>query len=437
MAVTTEKKTNFYELANGYTVTHLEARDCNFIYRDKNQDIVALLEGCGKSLTKVNPYKGRPLNNQEKKILHLFIRKEGFRINAEVADFLEVSIIRYADDKEEYLSEPELKKRLAKRMECVALYVGRLQKHTLRLKQGTSSGIYNLANAKIKKLVVEANCNLHLDLRDNTEIESVRIGENYNGALNLSRSTAESVFLDNNCRCNISFSESRKCFNLIIADVYSGNLVINDSCFYGIKIGYYCYASINLAHNWGRRDIEIGDSFRGELRLDDVEVYRLRLGKDCKGTVTISNKDKKQGNREIRIADDFAGILNLQNAEGIKRLDVGSHARGRFNLLGNHGIKVAKFDKYFNGYANFSNSSVEYVRADYGSSGDFVFNECDNLVLLELPRYKNTKIITEKRPLEISGDSHHLYYRYRQRNLFDDYTPFYKKIYSNLKEIFS
>lgn len=430
--------TTFYKLEDGYTVTRLDARECNLIFRDKNHDIVAILDGCRGSLTHINPYKGRNLNSREKNLLHRFIRSAGFRINNEVADFLGVSIMRFSNGREEYLSETELKKRLEGPLNCAGLYVGRLRLRTLKISDFSKCGACNFNNAKIKKLVVGEHCDLLLDFRDNQRIEAVRIGENFSGSLNLSRSNIESVIMDNNCRCDLTVTESRRCFNLIIADVYSGNLYIRDCCFHNVKIGYYCYAVINFAENWGRRDISIGDSFRGSLTLDDVEVYSLNLGKDCKGKISISSRAPGRGSKEIHIAEDFAGTLDLQNAASVERIEVGSHARGRFNLLGNHGIKVARFDKYFNGYADFSNSSVEYVSADYGSSGDFVFNECDQLVLLELPRYKNSNVVTEKKPIEIASDNRSLYYRFQPRYLPAAYfSSFYNKIHRGLKGLFS
>ncbi|MBS4773961.1 MAG: hypothetical protein KHX55_06785 [Proteobacteria bacterium] len=430
--------TTFYKLEDGYTITRLDARECNLIFRDKNHDIVAILDGCRGNLTNINPYKGRNLNSREKSLLHRFIRSANLRINNEMADFLGISILRYGDGREEYLSETELKQQLADRLTCSGLYVGRLRMHTLKIKDFSKSGIYNLSNAKIKKLVVGEHCDLLLDLRDNRHIEAVRIGENFSGSLNLSRSNIESVIMGNNCRCDLTVTESRRCFNLIIADVYSGNLNVRDCCFHNVKIGYYCYAVINFAENWGRRDISIGDSFRGSLTLDDVEVYSLNLGKDCKGKISIKSRTPERGSKEIHIAEDFAGTLDLQNAVSVERIEVGSHARGRFNLFGNHGIKIARFDKYFNGYADFSDSSVEYVSADYGSSGDFVLNKCDKLVLLELPRYKNSNIVTEKKPIEIASDNRSLYYRFLPRYLPPAYfSSFYHKVYRNLKGLFS
>ena len=432
------KNTTFYQLEQGYTITKLDTRDCMFIFRDNNHEVVAVIEGCRQNLTYINPYKGRYLSFREKSILQRFIRSAHFQINTEVADILGLSIIHFYDGREEYLNKSEVQQQIADKLNCVSLYVSCLEINKLKIPSSSKCGSLNLSNAKIKKIVIEPNSSIHLDLRDNKNIESLRIGENFNGSVNLSRSTVESIILGDNCRCDLSISESKRCFNLIIADIYSGNLNVKDSCFYAIKIGYYCYAAISLVQNFGKRNIEIGDSFRGSLSLDDVSVDALNLGKDCRGKINIASHDIEHGSKEIRIDNDFGGILDLRNATGIERIDVGRYARGNINLLGNHGIKVARFDKYFNGYADFSNSSVEYVSADYGSSGDFVFNDCENLVLLELPRYKKSNIITEQKPIEISGDSRNLYYRYREKYLpYSYFSPFYKKVYHSLKEVFS
>ncbi|MBQ7285627.1 MAG: hypothetical protein IJW72_05185 [Alphaproteobacteria bacterium] len=429
--------TTFYKLENGYTITRLDVRECNLIFRDKNHDIVAILNGCRGYITYINPYKGRSLNKQEKELLHRFIRSSSFRINNEVADFLDLSVIRYDDGQEEYISEKELKHKLSDRFSCYSLYVGKLRMHTLKISDYSQSGAFNISNAKIKKLIIGKHCDLSIDLRDNKHIEAVRIGENFNGGLNLSRSTIESVVIADNCRCDLTITENTHCFNLIVADIYSGNLNLRDCCFHNVKIGYYCYANITMAQNWGRRDIIIGDSFRGSLALDDVNVYSLKLGRDCKGKININGQVFERSGGGIYIDDDFAGTLDLQNTAGVERIEVGSHAQGRFNLLGNSGIKFAIFDKYFNGYADFSDSTVEYVRADYGSSGNFILNKCDKLILLELPLYKNSNIITEKKPIEVTSDSRSLYYRFLPHYLPSAYfSLFYHKIWHNLRGLF-
>ena len=174
------------------------------------------------------------------------------------------------------------------------------------------------------------------------------------------------------------------------------------------------------------------------MNIDNVNVYSVRIGKDCKGKISISSKSENYGNRKIRIDDDFAGILDLRDAKSVERVELGQRARGKVNLLGCPGVKVVKFDKYFSGYADFSESSVEYVRAGYGYSGDMVLLGCDNLTLLKLPRHKDNNITIERDPLNVTSSDNSLYYRFSSRQLPGSYfTPFYKRIYQEMRNTFS
>lgn len=97
-----------------------------------------------------------------------------------------------------------------------------------------------------------------------------------------------------------------------------------------------------------------------------------------------------------------------------------------------------KFDKYFSGYADFSESAVEYVRAKYGCSGEMVFLNCENLALLKLPKDKNSAITIEREPLAVESDSNNLYYQFSDTRLPPHYfTPFYRKLYNGIKSMIS
>lgn len=139
--------------------------------------------------------------------------------------------------------------------------------NTLRIPSFSKGGIYNLCRAQVSRLIVEKNCDLLIDMRDNPYIDALRVHESFTGSINMSRNTVESIIIDNNCRCDLAVYDSLRCFNLIIADVYSGNLNIKNSCFHAVSIGFYCYAVIKLSDNWGRRDITVGDSFAAASAL--------------------------------------------------------------------------------------------------------------------------------------------------------------------------
>lgn len=428
-----------YKLDNGYRINKLTGDECSFIFRDAQRKVVAVLESCSQKITQLSPARGRVLTDQEKHILHKFIRAYRFKLNTEVAEALDLSILRRGDDEEEeYLSERQLLKRLRGRLSNVRLHVGRLRVHTLKIPSFSKGGVYNFRRAEIKKLIVEKNCDLLIDMRDNLTIEALRIRESFTGAVNMSRNTVESMEIGNNCRCDLTVYDSLRCFNLNIADVYSGNLIIKNSCFHALNIGYYCYAVIKLGSNWGRRGITIGNSFRGSLQADSVNIDSLRIGNDCKGNILISSQNELDGTRRLEIAEDFSGTLDLSSSCSLSELNIGRHARGRINLLGCPALKVARFDKYFSGYADFSESAVEYVDARYGCSGEMVFFNCENLALLRLPRDRISTITIERKPLAVQTDDENLYYRFSDRNLPARYfMPFYLRIYHGVKNFFT
>ncbi|MFR3313138.1 MAG: hypothetical protein ACLTT2_02730 [Alphaproteobacteria bacterium] len=426
-----------YKLDNGYYITKVTGEECSLVFKDPENAVVAILESCGGKVTRVAQYRGRILKTLEKHILHKFIRAYKYRLNTEAAEALDLSILRIGDEPEQYLSERQLKKRLKGRLSNAHLFVSKLRMNTLRIPSFSKGGIYNLCRAQVSRLIVEKNCDLLIDMRDNPYIDALRVHESFTGSINMSRNTVESIIIDNNCRCDLAVYDSLRCFNLIIADVYSGNLNIKNSCFHAVSIGFYCYAVIKLSDNWGRRDITVGDSFRGSLSINGVNISDVNIGKDCKGKISVTSTEK-HGPHQMKIDSDFAGILDVREADELEKIEIGQHARGKFNLLGCLGVKVVKFDKYFSGYADFSESAVEYVRAKYGCSGEMVFLNCENLALLKLPKDKNSAITIEREPLAVESDSNNLYYQFSDTRLPPHYfTPFYRKLYNGIKSMIS
>ena len=430
-------QTTFFRLGGGYTITRINSMECSLIFRNAEDNVLAVMLGCGNKINAVNPYRDYQLTPEEKAILHRFIRNRGISLTNEAAAALDLSVLHYADGREEYLSERALKKRLREPLDAAGLFVGKLHLHTLTVAAYSRGGVYNLSRARIKKLVIGGNCDLLVDMRDNDSIEAVRIGESYNGGVNLSRSTVESIVIADNCRCDLAVFDSRRCFTLNIADVYSGNLNIKNSCFHNLNIGYYSYATIRMADNWGRRDVVIGDSFRGNLYLEGVNVDAVRIGKDCKGLVKIGSSGKNRGTRKVEIGDDFGGVLDLRNSEGAEELQVGLRAVGKFNLWGSAGIREVSFGRYFGGTADFSESAVEYINVADGSSGELVLRGCENLKMLKLPQHKNSALTIERRPLRVTNDDNFVYYHFVDEDRDVGSPPLYRKIYSGVKEIFS
>ncbi len=437
MSTTTDSNI-LYKLKDGYQLTKISGSSCSLVLKNKNNYPVAILESCGNKITALTSYRNHRLTSAEKEILSKFIKTKKYSMNQETAQELDLSILQNEQGEVEYLSERQLLKRLKERLNGGRLFISRISKHTLTIPAYSKGGIYDLSRAEIKKLIIEKNCDLIIDMRDNKTLEALRVRENFTGRINLSRSTIESIQLQNNCRCDLTVNESVRCFNLNIGDVYSGHLQIKDSCFHAIDIGFYSYANIQLSDNWGRRDIKIGNSFRGVLNADSVNVDNITIGNDCKGKILVSSKNELSGNHGIKIAEDFAGTLDVSGSQSLEKIEVGKHAKGHFNLLGCPGLKMVKFDKYFNGYADFSESTIEYVQANYGCSGELVFMNCENLALLKLPHDKNSTITTEKKPLAIKEEGKSQYYWFSKDRLPAHYFPsLYQKVYSNVRSYLS
>lgn len=427
-----------YQLEHGYKMTKITGSECILLLRDKKDNVVAIVDACFNKISKIRGYKNAPITTIIKEVLRGFIKSKHYDLSAEAAKDLDLSIFRQGDNPELYLNEEELHRKLKSRLVDASITIHKLRQNTLKISAFSEGAVLNFTHAEVKHLVIEKHCNLILDLRDNQSIKSLHVKESFTGNMNLSRNSIEDIRMDNNCRCDMTVCSSLKCFNMEIADVFSGNLDIRNSCFHRLKVGYYCYAVIKLNGNWGRKDITIGDSFRGTLSVDTVHVPDLLIGNDCKGKIVISSSNSERGSRHVNLADDFKGVLDVSGSQTVERIDVGRNACGRLHLKGCPAVKITKFDEDFSGFADFSESAIEYVRAHKGCRGELVFKNCDNLALLKLPVDKRSKLMIEKQPLntEIAGE--HIYYRFHPQELPDFYfASAYCKWFGGLKKILS
>ena len=434
MAEKNAQKASF-KLKDGYSLTKLNSIECSMVFRDSQENTLAILLGCNKKVTAITPYQEYQLTENEISILYGFIKEKNYRINNDVAAILGLSIVKNNSGLEVYMTEAEIKNFLKQRLDGESIYIGKLQQHTLTIDNYSKINQITLSNAKINKLNVGKHCDAQIDIRDNTEITALRVAESFTGSINLSRSTIESIVLSDNCRCNLSVYDSKRCFTLNIGDVYSGNLNIKDSCFHNIAIGYYSYAVIKLTDNWGRRDVVIGDSFRGTLNMVGVNVYTTKIGRDCKGLVTIGNSNNSFNSRNIEIGNEFAGVLDLRSASNIDKISFGNHTRGKINMLGSASIHKAEFGNFFSGYADFSSSGIEYISFGNGCSGDIVLLNCDKLQLLTLPRHQGANLSFERKPIEIQSDNNVLYYHFGVESY--DISRLYNVLSKKVKDIFT
>lgn len=436
MELTTEDK-NYYKLNDHYKMSKMTGKDCSMTLCDNNDDIQGIIDVCDDKISKVGGYKGDKLADSGRKELIKFIKSNNLSLTQGAAKDLGLSIYHPVKGGEVYLDERGLTKLLKEDISGANIVIHKYKKRTVRIKSSTKGAVLNLSRAAIKILIIEKNCNLVIDLRDNPYIESLIIKDSFAGNINLSRNSIRKINIANNSRCELSINDSLKCFDLNISDVFSGILNVKNSCFHDLDIGYYCYASIKLESNWGKRNIKIGNSFRGNLDIDSVHVPNIHIGDDCKGKITVSSKDDAHGSKHLEVADEFNGQIDLSKSKTIADLEFGNNTRGQINLQGCPSVKVAHFGEHYNGKTDFSFSGIEYLHAKKDCRGNFIMLNCDNLALIKMPNERKASMTIEKEPINIKTDDEHIYYQYHSRELPREYfTPVYKGLYRNLKRFF-
>lgn len=428
---------DYYQLSDMYKVSKITGKNCSMTLRDNSDHIHGIIDVCNDKISKVGGYKGDKLSDPGRKELIKFVRTNNLSLTQSAAKDLGLSIYYPTKGGEVYLDERGVDNLLKEDISGINLVVHKYKKRVMRVKSSTKGAILNLSRAAIKTLIIEKNCNLVIDLRDNPYIEALIIKDSFAGNINLSRNAIRKIDIANNSRCELSINDSMKCFDLSIADVFSGILNVKNSCFHDLDIGYYCYASIKLESNWGKRNIKVGNSFRGDLEIDSVLVPNIHIGDDCKGNVTVSSKDEAHGSKHLEVEDEFSGHLDLSNSKTITNLEFGNNTRGQINLLGCPSIKVARFGEHYNGKTDFSNSGIEYLHAKKDCRGGFLMLNCDNLALIKMPNERKTAFTIEREPISIKSDNENIYYKYHHRELPREYfVPFYKECYKGVKRFF-
>ncbi len=426
-----------YNINKDYRIVRIKGNKCSLFFKNRQNQLLASLEGCQDVFSNLIVTDGRRLNEVEKGYLISFIRTKKYAVSKEVAAILGISIIRYTDGREEYLSEKQLKRRLATGIDFAKVYVGKLSIGSLRIPEDSKECSYVFGDAKISRIVVEKNCNVNLDLRDNQAIESVVIGERFSGSINLSRSTVESVFINNNCRCNLNIADSKKCFNLQIGDIYSGNLNISNSCLYAFGVGYYSYADLMFSNNIIKRDLVIGDAFRGGFYANNQNAEVMKIGDDCKGWIKLHNQSKDSGVHKLIVGDNFAGTLNLAGDESVFSLEIGRKTMGKIDASYAGMLQTVKIGKYYSGILDLSNSSVKDIAIDYGASGSLNIKDCQRLKVLQAPidhhLFIDGAVLVP--PVKITDDA--VYYTFEGSDAGLVPQPFYKKLYQSIYNHFN
>lgn len=434
---TQPESNDYYQLNGKYRLNKISGKNCSVMLRNSEDEIQAVIDVCNDKISRIGGFSGGKINREGRSELVSFIKDNKLSVTSSGARDLGVSVYRPEKGDEEYLTAAELSQKLKGDISNAHITVYNYKKRRMDVKASTKGAVLNLSKAAVKKLVIEENCNLVIDLRDNPYIETLVVKSGFTGNINLSRNSVKKIEIMDNCRCELSINDSLKCFSLNVGDVFSGVLTIKNSCFHKLDIGYYSYAEINLSSNWGKRDVNIGNSFRGKLNIDSVHVPSVRIGNDCKGRISVSSKDDSKDLPKIEIADEFGGKIDLSNSKNVMRLECGKNAGGKINLLGCPSLKVVRLGEHFHGKADFSESGIEYLRAGKDCQGELILLGCENLALIKMPNERQKSVTIDRSPIKVKNDGKEVYYSFYERKLPKEYfTPFYQDWYNSAKRFF-
>lgn len=418
-----------YHINKEYRIVSLKGNKCSLFFKNKQNVLRATLDGCGKFISTISINGDKELNNVEKALLLTFVRAKNYALSKEAAEQLDISIIKYDDGREEYVSEKLLLRRLSAGINFAKVYIGKLKVYQLDIKDYTRNVSYNLSDAEIVKLNVGENCSVNIDLRDNDFIESLVIKDKFSGTLNLSRTSLESVFIGNNCRCNMTISDSQKCPNIQIADICSGNINIINSCLYALTIGYYSYADIMLSNNVIKKDIAIGDAFRGGIYATNQDCELVKVGNDFKGWMKLNNQNYNFGIKKLDLGDDFSGNINLSGDNSIQDIVCGIKFVGKIVASYATALNRVNIGRYFNGNIDVAASSVNEILVDYGASGRIAVKGCRNLKMLQASIDNDLYIDGDVKAVDAISDDKHINYYFEDIQFNWRRMPFYKRIY--------
>lgn len=426
-----------YQLNENLRLSQITGEDCSLYLKDNSDNILGEINVCGGIISKVGGYNGEHLSSENRKELIHFIKENKLVLNAEGAKGLGLSVFKPAGGFEQYLSASEMEKKLKGNISGAEVSFNKYKKNTLRIRSGTVGAILNLAKAAVKKLIIEKDCNLVIDLSHNPYIEKLIIKDSFAGRLNMSHNSIRKIDISNNCRCDMNIFHSLKCMDLQIADVFSGSLNMEDSCFNHLDVGYYSYAAIKLKSNWGKKDIKIGNSFRGRLEVDNVHVPHIRIGDDCKGKIVVKSDDDIHGSKFLHIEDGFNGEIDFSGSKTISDVEFGHGVKGQIKAPLCQSLRLVRFGDDFNAMANFTGSQLEYLETGKDCRGSLILFHCDNLALLKMPGDHAAAVKIERQPIRVENAKNNVCYHFCERNLPPHYFhPLYKDWCKNIKHFF-
>ena len=158
-----ETDATVFNINKDYRIVRIGGNKCTLFFKNYQNKLLATLEGCCNTFTKISVSDDIKISDLEKRYLLSFIKAKKYSITKDVAEFLQVSIIKYLDGREEYLSEKMLKKKILSGIDFAKVYVGKLSTNTMIIRDDSSNCSYDLSLAKITKLIIGTNCNVNID----------------------------------------------------------------------------------------------------------------------------------------------------------------------------------------------------------------------------------------------------------------------------------
>ncbi len=431
-----------YNFHNGFTLERMPGKESTFIFRNKEGLITAFIEKCNDVITSCREYQDRRLPHKVLNSIARFVKDSGSRLSKEAAQALGMSIIRFGNGREIYLTSSELTSSALKPFflndKNVTIIVNKLKIHNLDVPKYSRDCVLDLQSAKIKRLTVGEGCRIDIDLRGNHIIKSLKVKKNYDGKLFLSHCGMKRLYIDDDARAEITYVSGEQVADIELGNNFGGNVNLKNAYLHNFKTGNNFHAGLYVNMCIFYRYIEIGDNSSSNIEMSSVFARHLQIGNGYSGHLFGSSVCSRQGIRSVYIRNNFSGYLDLSAARTVQRLEVGRGASGTVVLAACPSIRLVKFDEDFSGVANLNESGIIYVRAYKNCTGRFELSNCPNLTLIKMPAEGGYKIIGAPQPVKTETSGGYVYFNFIRRDLPSEYfSGRLKRVFLFFRNLFS
>lgn len=411
-------KDNFVHKINWrYAVEPMSGKENTYILRRRDGLILVFIEKSGNNITSVRYHETRNLPRWILNYLAKFIISSGWKVSATAAQTLGISIIKYDNGTEEYISFPALKRnRYVSKLwgqGHKVFAINSLSVHNLHIPNNIQELTLETIGAQIKHLKIGDNTQININLRDNHIIRRLLIGDKFSGKVYLNNSDIKKFVLGDNALADISYVSGRKALSISIGKNFQGSLFTQMSYLGGLSLDSGSQGDIKLDKCISFKPIVIKDNSLSHIECSSVFAPYISIGNNYSGYLEGSSLSSKQGVRKLFIGSSFSGQIDLSNSKTIYRVEFGKSATGQLNLISCPSIRIVKFNSGFSGSVDFRESSIAYVRASSPCQGEFIFSGCKMLTLLKLPLSNEYKIIGSGKPIKIIKKRDYAYFYFK------------------------